>query len=224
MCSWVALSTISSDAIIFLSIKKHKKRNCKIVIWWRHNYRTFVQSLRSYSLTVYAEWADKTDEGTGRGQRMNSRKADRQRGRGVQVAWLLLRSILTLTMEPLPVTRIALSSTVYCSFSLSLSPRCLFPFLTVSLSRSSCLFLFFSHPLSLHLLVANVACCLWQPKCTTTSLLQLTPLLPHVCSFSRQAGLKSQLRIEPSRLKPVSNQPSPPPSPLPNPRLASCWL
>lgn len=31
--------------------------------------------------------------------------------------------------------------------------------------------------------------------------------------FSRQAGLKSQLRIEPSRLKPVSNQCSPPPPP-----------
>lgn len=39
--------------------------------------------------------------------------------------------------------------------------------------------------------------------------------LPHVCSLSRQAGLKSQLRIEPSRLKLVSTPALPAPcSPL----------
>lgn len=154
----------------------------------------------------------------GGGQGMNSRKADSQRGRGVRWRDFLLRGSLTLTMEPQPVTRIALSSSVSCSFSFSSS---------LSVSLSHCLsfsLFFFSHPLSLYMPVANVACCLWQPKCTTTSLLQLTPLLPHVCSFSRQAGLKSQLHIEPSRLKPVSNHTSPPPTPLPNPRLASCWL
>lgn len=144
---------------------------------------------------------------------MNSRKADRQRGRGVRWRDFLLRGSLTLTMELQPATRIALSDSVSCSLSLL---RCLF--------LSLPLFPFFSHPLSLLARSESSLLAVAAKMHHHLSLLQLNPLLPHVCSFSRQAGLKSQLRIEPSRLKPVSNQPSPPPTPLPNPRLVTCWL
>lgn len=68
---------------------------------------------------------------------------------------------------------------------------------------------------SLCSLGANLPCqWLRRAKYTTaTSLLLLTPHpLPHVCSLSRQAGLKSQLRIEPSRLKLVSIPALPTPS------------
>lgn len=82
----------------------------------------------------------------GGGQGMNSRKADRQRGRGVRWRDFLLRGSLTLTMEPQPVTRIALSSSVSCPLC---PPHCLFPFLAVSLFHSSCIFLYLSCLVSL---------------------------------------------------------------------------
>ena len=158
---------------------------------------------------------------------MNCRKADRRSGRGVRWRDFKHRGSLTLTMEPrlrwLSLI-VSLSLSLPASLSFPLSP-CLVVFLSFSLSRfssSPLLSSSLSSPLSLlprskHSLLAVAA------KMHHLSA-AAHPLLPHVCSFSRQAGLKSQLRIEPSRLKPVSNQPSPPPTPLPNPRLVSCWL
>lgn len=145
---------------------------------------------------------------------MNSRKADRQRGRGVRWRDFLLRGSLTLTMEPQPATQIALSDSISCSHSL---PRCLFLYLTVSLFPSPPLL---TSPLARSESSLLAVAAEMHHKLSAAA----HPLLPHVCSFSRQAGLKSQLRIEPSRLKPVSNQPSPPPTPLPNPRLVSIWV
>lgn len=104
---------------------------------------------------------------------------------GVRWCDFLLCRSLTLTMEPQPLTLMALSDSVSCSLSL---PLYLFLFRSLFLS-----FLFSSTPpllslspsltLSLCFCLVSLARWLWQPKCTTTSLLQLTPLLPHVCSF-----------------------------------------
>lgn len=158
--------------------------------------------MRSDSLHVCAEWADETDGGTEGEDRgwTAGKQTGGEGGEGVRWRDFLLRGSLTLTMEPQPATRIALSGSVSHSHSL---PRCLFLPLLLSLplyplarSESSLLAVTKMHH---HLSAAT------------------HPLLPHVCSFTRQAGLKSQLRIEPSRLKPVSNLPSPPPNSPPQP-------
>lgn len=148
---------------------------------------------------------------------MNSRKADRRRrwwwcGGGVRWCDFLLCHSLTLTMEPQPLTLMALSDSVSCSLSL---PLYLFLFRSLFLS-----FLFSSTPpllslsYSLPLLVPSE----FSPLAMAAKMhhhlsAAAHPPLTSRLLFSRQAGLKSQLRIEPSRLKPVSNQCSPPPPP-----------
>lgn len=126
--------------------------------------------------------------------------AGKQTGReGGGVRWrdFLLCGSLTLTMEPRSATQIALSPIV--SLALYLPRR-----LPLSHSFSS------SHPVTpLARSESNLLDVAPPHLCWSSP-----PLLPHVCSFSRQAGLKSQLRIEPSRLKPVSPT-------LPTPNL---WL
>lgn len=129
---------------------------------------------------------------------MNSREADMRRGRGVRCHGFLLRSSLTLTMEPQSATPIALSI-------------CVSPPLSVSLSLSLSIPLI----LSLRSPTASLSCPAVEAEMhhrISAEAPPHPPPLPHVCSFSRQAGLKSQLRIEPSRLKPVSHIPSPPPT------------
>lgn len=143
---------------------------------------------------------------------MNSRKADRRRGRGVRWRDFLLRGSLTLTMEPQPATLIALTDSVSRDLSLSLLCLAVCLSLSLSLSLSSSHSLFLSSPLSL-LARSESSPLAVAAKMHHHLSSAAHPLLPHVCSFSRQAGLKSQLRIEPSRLKPVSKRPSPPPSP-----------
>lgn len=92
-------------------------------------------------------------------EQQESRQAERE---GVRWRDFLLRGSLTLTMEPQPATRIALSDSVSHSllplYSLFFSPSLFSPILSLSLS--------------LCLLSVSPA----QSKCTTTtSLLQLTP-------------------------------------------------
>ncbi len=84
--SWMGSLSFYSCAVI--SLPDYVKREIIPLGWWRYNYRIFVQSLRSDSIHVRAEWADETDGGTEGEDGMNSRKADRRRGRRGQVAWL----------------------------------------------------------------------------------------------------------------------------------------
>lgn len=152
----------------------------------------------------------------GGGQRMNSRKADRRRGRGGQVAWLFTPRLTDLDN----------GATASDSDSVSLSV-CSFLSLSLFLSFSLHFFLSSSLPLILSSSVSLLAhresgCCTQNapPLCCSSP-----PLLPHVCSFSRQAGLKSQLRIL-SRLDwswSATNPPHPHlPSPAPDLWVAGC--
>lgn len=166
-----------------ISLLNYIERNCKIHhIWWRYNYKIFVQSVRSDSLPVLSEQMRLMEVLTGStgDEQQESRQAEREGG----VRWrdFLLRGSLTLTMEPQPATRIALSDSASHSLSLPLSLS-LSLYLSVSLSLPPSFSLFhpftlfpsFSYPLSPCLLIVSLVCWLWQPKCTTTSLLQLTP-------------------------------------------------
>lgn len=125
---------------------------------------------------------------TGRKQR-DGRQAERE---GVRWRDFLLRGSVTLIVEPQPATRIAHSDSAPLPVWLSL--------LSLSLPHSVG---------SLCSLAASPAFCQWQSKSTAAaaaaaSLPQLSPSYLTSALFPRQAGLKSQLRIEPSRLKPVS--------------------
>lgn len=149
---------------------------------------------------------------------MNSRKADRRRrwwwcGGGGQVVWLFTLPLTDLD-NGAPATDWWLSLIV--SLARSLCPSICFSF---ALFSSLSFFLPPPPPLlslshSLPLLVPSE----FSPLAMAAKMhhhlsAAAHPPLTSRLLFSRQAGLKSQLRIEPSRLKPVSNQCSPPPPP-----------
>lgn len=106
----------------------------------------------------------------------------------------------------------ALSDSVSCSLSL---PLYLFLFRSLFLSflfSSTPPLLSLSHSLPL-LVPSEFSSLAMAAKMHHHLSAAAHPPLTSRLLFSRQAGLKSQLRIEPSRLKPVSNQCSPPPPP-----------
>lgn len=116
-----------------------------------------VQSLRSDSFSVCAEWADETDGGTEGEDR--GWTAGKQTGGvgGGQVAWLFTPRLADLDNGATAMTRMALSDSVSDTLSLSL---CLS--LTVCFSLSP--FLFLSSTLALFPIIPSLAACPWRVK------------------------------------------------------------